>query len=97
MNFEVIWSVRAKIEAAALLLYLKTEFGEGAVQDCMDEVERMISVLSRFPLVFPPFQGKSIRRGIVNKHLSIFYRLEEDQVELLAFWDNRRNLKKLKL
>lgn len=97
MNFEVIWSDRAKIEAAALLLYLKTEFGDSAVQDCMDDVERIISVLPRFSLVFPPFQGKSIRRGVVNKHLSIFYRLEDDQVEILSFWDNRRNLKKLKL
>jgi plasmid stabilization system protein ParE len=63
----------------------------------MDEVERMIALLSRFPLVFPPFQGKAVRRCVVNKHLSIFYRLEDDQVEMLAFWDNRRNLNKLRL
>jgi len=34
---------------------------------------------------------------VVNKHLSIFYRLEQENIEVLSFWDNRRNLNKLRL
>ena len=97
MNYVIIWSSRAKIEFAALLLYLKTDFGDGAVEDCISEVERILKNVSQFPFLFASLQDKPMRKAVVNKHLSIFYRIQNDQVELITFWDNKRNLKKLKL
>jgi len=73
MNFGIVWASRAKIEFAALLLHLKTDFGDEAVQDCIDEVERMMEIISRFPFLSPPFQGKPIRRCVVNHTTGHFY------------------------
>nr|DAU99865.1 MAG TPA: addiction module antidote protein [Caudoviricetes sp.] len=40
-----------------------------------------------------------MRRAIILSHFSVFYRIleEENEIEIVAFWDNRNDPKKLNL
>ena len=43
-------------------------------------------------------KNKIIRKGFVNNLVSLFYRVkpQKKEIELLLFWNNRQNPKKLK-
>lgn len=61
----------------------------------MEDVEQMLDHISKFPFAFAAYGDEPVRKAVVNKQLSIFYRISEGIVELLSFWDNRRNPEKL--
>lgn len=97
MKFKIIWSPRSKTEFSDLLDYLESEFGRDIALNCFEDVESILESISVFPYLFKAYQGQQIRRAVIHKNLSIFYVVKSDYIELLSFWDNRRNPKKLKI
>lgn len=97
MKFKVIWSPRSKEEFGDVLDYLESEFGKNAALKCLEDVESILESIAVFPYLFKAYQGQRIRKAVVHKNLSVFYAVTSDFIELLSFWDNRRNPKKLKL
>ncbi|MDO5616114.1 MAG: type II toxin-antitoxin system RelE/ParE family toxin [Cruoricaptor ignavus] len=66
----------------------------------IDEVERMEELLSYNPFIgqecFLDAKTSGIRRVIVLSNYSIIYRISEN-IDILSFWDNRLDPKKLTL
>jgi len=65
------------------------------------EVIYSLELLSEFPKmcpIFPKRSNKYIRQLIILTNYSIFYRIIEDkeEIEIVLFWDNRANPKKLR-
>lgn len=40
---------------------------------------------------------KNVRKGFITKHNTLYYRIKprKKEIELLVFWDNRKDTKKL--
>jgi len=95
MTFTIIWSPRSEAEFVEILTYLETEFDLNVVLRCMEDVEQILEHIAEFPFAFSAYNEILVRRAVVNKQLSIFYRINEGVVELLSFWDNRRDTAKL--
>ncbi len=95
MTFAIFWSPRSEAEFIEVLTYLESEFGINIAVRCMEDVEQILDYISEFPFAFGSYEDESVRRAVVNKQLSIFYLINEGIVELLSFWDNRRDLEKL--
>ena len=36
-------------------------------------------------------QRKDVRKAVITKHLSVYYRFNKTAIQLLHFWDNRQN------
>jgi len=50
------------------------------------------------PKSFPTTKRKqNIRRAVLTKHNSIYYKIEKDSIQLIAIFDNRQDPKKLKV
>jgi len=47
--------------------------------------------------MFPAYGHHSIRKAVVQKNLTFFYRFQRDQIDILKVWDNRQNPDDLKL
>jgi toxin YoeB len=97
MTFSIFWSPKAEAEFIEILIYLESEFGINITLRCMEDVEKMLDHIAEFPFAFVSYDDGSVRRAVVNKQLSIFYRINEGIVELLSFWDNRRDLETLNI
>jgi len=93
----VIWSSKALKSYDQVLAYLTSEWGNTSVQKFMDEVERVILLISKNPSMFRrSVRHENIRIGYLTKQNSLVYRLKAKEIELLLFWDNRQDSKKLK-
>jgi len=57
----------------------------------MEKTERTLEYLEQNPFMFAAVNRRQIRRVVINKATSLYYYVSVDHVELLYFWNNRRN------
>ncbi|MBI5917034.1 MAG: type II toxin-antitoxin system RelE/ParE family toxin [Bacteroidetes bacterium] len=91
MNPFVTLSVRADEELDAILTYLESNFGVGTAASCLDEIEKTCWGIAAFPFAFPAYKGKSVRKAVINKHLSMFYQVRNDTILCHKLWKSRSN------
>lgn len=91
----VRWNKQSKEQLRQTSRYICQEFGKKTRDEFMTEVKQTNSLLSENPhlgsietlLVDLP----SKYRSIVVRHLNkIVYRIVDDHIEVVAFWDTRR-------
>ena len=95
MALNIQWSTRADIKLDQLIIYLETEWGETVVKAFMRKLYDFLELLSEFPEIGSmQYPEKRIRGFALTKQVSIFYRVDDDQIVLLDFFDNRSDPKK---
>jgi plasmid stabilization system protein ParE len=92
MSLPVKWSPSSKEEFADLLNYVEVHFRLDAALALLDKTERAIDNISKQPELFPVSdKSPAIRKAVITKQTSLFYRIRPTEIQLLHFWDNRRN------
>lgn len=93
----IIWTQRALNSYFNVADYLQEEWGEKVLNNFASEVDKVIRHLEENPNMFEESKKiKHIRKGFINEHNTLFYRVKpgKNRIELLIFWDNRRDNKK---
>ena len=94
----IIWSPLAVNDLENLLDYLHQSWNEQVVLRFITEIETLLSNISKHPKQFPLVNKKrKVRKCVVSKHNTLFYRESKNGIELLRIFDTRQNPKKLKL
>ena len=99
-ELKVSWSSEAEIQYYDILLFwIERTKSEKYSEQIENEVTKIIQTLKDFPRIGAIYQRKGVRRIIVLFHFSVFYRIleEQNEIEIVAFWDNRNDPKKLNL
>lgn len=99
-ELKVSWSSEAEIQYYDILLFwIEKTKSEKYSEQIENEVTKIIQTLKDFPRIGAIYQKREVRRVIVLSYFSIFYRLleKENEIEIVAFWDNRNDPKKLNL
>ncbi len=87
---QIYWSAEAKDTYAAILNYVMNNFPLDVAIEMDDKVERLIKSLETNSHLCPPsLQIQGIRRCVITKQLSLAYRTDGNEIELIAFFDNR--------
>ncbi len=61
------------------------------------EIEQFVTLISNNPNMFPVSDTKDIRKVVIKKYNTLYYRILTDKVEILSFFSNRQNPDKRKL
>jgi len=92
MTKPVIWSPLAENDLSAILYYLQNNWNQQVVIKYIDKIEYLIIQIANHPKQFPLVNKKKrVRKCVVTKHNTIFYREQKESVELLRIFDNRQN------
>lgn len=91
MSNRIIWSPEAQKSYSEILDYLNEQWGQTAVSRFIDRTESIIGFIRKYPKQYIFSETKNAYRAVVVKQVSLFYRVQPDQIELLTFWDNRKN------
>ena len=95
MALEIIWSKRADKKFDKILDYLILEFGERVTGLFVKKIYDFLDLLSEFPEIGAlENKEKNIRGFTIIKQVNIFYRVENDKIIILTFFNNRQNPKK---
>lgn len=96
----VRWNELAKEQLRHTAQYIQKEFGQIARDDFMSKIRQADKLLGRNPymgikeplLLNIPTEHRSI---VATKHNKIVYKIIENHIEIIAFWDVRREPKEL--
>ena len=96
MRKEVIWSLLSENDLDLLLTYLNAEWNANVVNCFLDELDRIITLIADTPQLFPcVHKKKKVRKCVISKHNSLYYRIMHKHVEILRLFDNRQHPSKL--
>jgi plasmid stabilization system protein ParE len=92
----VIFSKSAKIKLESLLIYLEKEWSVKSKNDFIKKLDRSIDQISKLPVSCPEskkFPG--LFKCVVTRQTTLFYRIKDQTIEIIALFDNRQNPKEL--
>ena len=99
MYKKVIWSPRAQEEYISTLEYwIEHNDSSTYSNKIIDEVERIEQRILDFPIahtIVYQTPEKEIRRVLILHNFSLFYQIFTDRIEIVFFFDNRNDPKKL--
>ena len=97
MPRKVILSNRAAIKLNAILSYLETEWPEKSKRDFIKKLDDTFNRISQNPKAFPASQKfPQIRKCVITKQVSVFYKYNSNKVFIITFFDNRQHPGRLK-
>ena len=94
---KIIWSDIAKSEFRDILeFYMNRNESLTYSLKLLDETEDLLKTLSKSELIGRLTSNKKTR-VIPMKVYLIFYEIKKDTIEIVSFWDNRQDNKKLNI
>lgn len=98
MSKEVIWSPLSETDLDNILDYLDHVWNRQVTIKFLDKTESLINQISTNPKQFPLVNKKKrIRKCVLTKHNTIYYRENKGYIELLRIFDTRQDIQKRKL
>lgn len=93
---QVKWNKLAKDDYFDNIEYLLKKWSEIEAQNFIDEVDEIIFILRQGKVDFQETDFPNIRRCVIRAQITLFYQIVDDQhIELLRFWNNYQDKKKL--
>ena len=96
-GFEILWTDLALEELSETVEYLKREFSQKEIDNLGDEIERICSIISQNPNIFPHSDRLQTRKAVLLKFYTLYYRIMNDKIEIVSFFSNRQSPDKMKL
>lgn len=91
-GYKIRWTKNAKDELKTTFEYLEQNWSDLSVSKLAIEVERTVILISRNPKLFQEScKHPEIRRAVILKHNSMYYRENGDLIEILSFFANRQH------
>ncbi|WP_029281665.1 type II toxin-antitoxin system RelE/ParE family toxin [Pedobacter sp. R20-19] len=90
MSLPVFWSDEAKETFDALFWFILNQFGEKSARKFLKQTNKAISIIKFQPEIFEAISSNRFRKGRITNQTSIFYEIQDNQIHLLFFWDNRQ-------
>jgi plasmid stabilization system protein ParE len=97
-TYELVWSEEALNGLKDIIDYLERKFSEKDIKKFAKKIDKQIEIIKNNPETFS-FSPKSrhVRRTIVAKLTSIYYRIDGDIITLVTIYDNRKNPEDLRI
>ena len=84
-------------ELSETVEYLEREFSQKEIDILGDEIERITSIISQNPNIFPHSDRLKTRKAVILKFNTLYYRIMNDKIEIVSFFSNRQSPDKMKL
>lgn len=90
---KISWTPTARITYFNILEYCSKEWTIKEVERFIYKTQHVIAQISQYPYQFKASRKKSVRKGFITEHQSLYYRVKprKREIELIAFWDNRKD------
>ncbi|HBQ58229.1 MAG TPA: type II toxin-antitoxin system RelE/ParE family toxin [Balneolaceae bacterium] len=93
---KVYLSPLAEYKFEKLLEYLEFEWGNSVKKNYLKLFEQKSDVISEFPYSNPKIQGfDNVLRCVITVQSSFYYRVLDDEIEIITTTDNRQNPEKI--
>jgi plasmid stabilization system protein ParE len=97
-GYKILWTNHALIELEDTISYLEENWTDKELQNLAIKMEETLLLISHNPNLFQVSEvKKDIRRVVILTYNTLYYRVKNNQIEIISFFSNRQNPKKRKL
>ena len=97
-GYKVLWTDHAISELKETIEYLEENWTERELRNFSAKLDHTIELISKTPELFPSSLEKNeIRKAVVEEHNNLYYRINENSIELVSLFSNRKNPGKKKI
>ena len=97
-GYKILWTDFALKELEKTIEYLEENWTEKELRNLAVKLEEILNLISRNPDLFQVSDfKKEIRRAVVLNHNTLYYRVLNNDVEIISFFSNRQNPRQRKL
>jgi plasmid stabilization system protein ParE len=94
MSRILIWSQKSRDNFLDIIGYIQDKWGRKKATDFIDKTDVVLEKITVYPLMYPKSKKKkNLRQAVVTKQTSLTYKVSDESVELIEFYDNRRGKK----
>jgi len=98
MAYEIEFSKRSVSDLKQTIEYLLDNWSVKTADDFIEKFYSKINNISRHPFSYSKSVfGKNIRRCVITKHVTLYYKIKSYKVFVLFMFDNRQSPDKLKI
>jgi plasmid stabilization system protein ParE len=90
-GFEIYWTEHALFELNETFEYLENEFSSKELQKLSIQIKLVTELISNNPELFPASEYREIRRAVIMKFNTLYYRIKDEKIEVISFYHNRKN------
>ena len=97
-GYRVRWTDNALKELGETITFLETNWTEKELRKLSNALDKTLNLISQNPYIFQSSDfKKNIRRAVILSLNSLYYRIKDQDVEILSFFSNRQKPTKRKL
>jgi plasmid stabilization system protein ParE len=97
-GFRIRWTDNALKELEETFTFLETNWTEKELRKLSNTLDKTLNLISQNPYIFQSSDfKKDIRRAVILSLNSLYYRIKDQDVEILSFFSNRQKPTKRKL
>jgi plasmid stabilization system protein ParE len=97
MALTIYWSKRADSKFDRIIEFIHNEWGETVTKAFVKKVYDFLDILEEFPEIGTlENKERNIRAFVIVRQLTLFYKIQDNKIILLNFFDNRMNPKRKK-
>lgn len=96
MILKIIWSPHALKDFSKNIEYLENRFSEKEVKHFIEKTEQIFSIIDKKPTTFKKVNYKHIHSVPVVSQITLYYKYDSNNIYLLRFWNNHKDVRKLK-
>ncbi|NVJ48533.1 MAG: type II toxin-antitoxin system RelE/ParE family toxin [Cytophagia bacterium] len=88
---QVIWTEKATNDYLSNIEYLLRKWSQESASNFIDEVDSILELLIVNPDAFPKTDYLEIRKVVIRKQISLFYKIVDDNIYILRLWNTYQN------
>ena len=96
-GYNILWTSNALTEIEKTIEYLDENFSGKEIKKLGEKIEEITNLISQNPLIFPKSETQNIHKVVLLKYNTMYYRVNDENIEILSFFSNRQSPKKKKL
>jgi len=98
MSYTVSISERAKQNLEQVIDYLEANWSDKVLSDFLRKLHEQTELLKQNPFMYAASEAKpDIRKCLITKHNAMYYRILNDEIQIITIHDTRSNPNSLKL
>jgi plasmid stabilization system protein ParE len=91
----IAWTKKAQKRMGEILDYIQLEFGDNARETFRAKTKDFTRLLSEFPEIGTlEIKERNLRGFQITKQTRVFYRIKDERIIILTFFDSRQDPKK---
>lgn len=96
-GYKILWTEHALRELEKTLEYIENNFSNKELEKLSHKIESTVYLISQNPGLFSTSDKQRVCRVTILKFNTLYYRIQNENIETLSFFSNRQDPQKREL